>query len=220
MFEKYMQLTWNDGIQFLEGVGVTLGVTLVSLLFGTIIGILLGLVRCSKNKTISALPLIIIEPLRNSPLVVQLFLVYYGLPIAARIVLDPFTAATITLSLNTAAFFAVLVHNSIIAIPQMQWQAGLALGHDQKSVFIHIISRQALRLLIPQAITLYIGQLQCSSLVALISLKDLTRIGEMITLRTMMPFVVWGIVFVLYYIISFPLSKLASNLEKRVGFSY
>jgi len=215
-----MRLTWNDGIQFLRAIGVTLSVTLVSIALGTILGTIRGLVRCSRNRAVSALPLIFIEPLRNSPLVVQLFMIYYGLPMVTRIILEPYPAAIIALSLNTAAFFAVLVHNSVKAVPEMQWQAGYALGHDRASTFIHIIARQAIRLLVPQAITLYIGQLQCSSMVSLISLRDLTKTGELITLRTMMPFTVLGIVLVLYYVISAPLARLARKLEERVGFSY
>ena len=220
MYEQYMRLTWNDGIQLLRGVGVTLSVTLVSIILGTILGTILGLVRCSRNRAVSALPLIFIEPLRNSPLVVQLFMIYYGLPMVTRIILDAYPAAVIALSLNTAAFFAVLVHSSVKAVPEMQWQAGYALGHDRASTFINIIARQAVRILVPQAITLYLGQLQCSSMVALISLRDLTKVGEVITLRTMKPFTVFGIVFIIYYIISAPLARLARKLEKRVGFSY
>ena len=220
MFEQYMKLTWYDGLQLLRGIGVTLSVTLISIFLGTILGTVLGLVRCSRNKIISALPLIFIEPLRNSPLVVQLFMIFYGLPMVTRIMLNPYPAAIIALSLNTAAFFAVLVHNSVKAVPEMQWQAGFALGHDRASTFIHIIARQAVRLLVPQAITLYIGQLQCSSMVALINLRDLTRTGEAITLRTMMPFTVLGIVLVLYYVISAPLARLARKIEERVEFTY
>ena len=220
MFEQYMRLTWNDSFQFLRGIYVTLSVTLISITLGTLLGTVLGLIRCSRNRIISTLPLIFIEPLRNSPLVVQLFLVYYGLPMVTYIVLNPYPAAILTLSLNTAAFFAVLVHNSVKAVPLMQWEAGYALGHDRMSTFIHIIMRQAVRLLVPQAVTLYISQLQCSSMVALIGLLDLTKTGEQITLRTMKPFIVLGIVFVLYYIISAPLARLAKKLEKRVGFSY
>jgi len=220
MFEQYMKLTWYDGLQLLRGIGVTLSVTLISITLGTILGTMLGLVRCSRNKIVSALPLIFIEPLRNSPLVVQLFMIFYGLPMVTRIMLNPYPAAIIALSLNTAAFFAVLVHNSVKAVPEMQWQAGFALGHDRASTFIHIIARQAVRLLVPQAITLYIGQLQCSSMVALINLRDLTRTGEAITLRTMMPFTVLGIVLVLYYVISAPLARLARKIEERVEFTY
>lgn len=217
---QYSGFAVNDLYLFLQAAGVTLKVTLLSLLLGTLLGIVLGIIRCSKNKLVRFLPLIVMEPLRNSPMVVQLFIVYYGLPVVAGILLDPFPAAVITLSLNTAAFFAVLVHNSITAIPQAQWEAGYALGHGKASTCIHIIARQALRLLIPQAITLYIGQLQCSSIISLISMKDICRTGLLISVRTMQPFLVWGIVFALYYIVSFPLARLASYLEKRVNYSY
>ncbi|MDP4108489.1 MAG: amino acid ABC transporter permease [Bacillota bacterium] len=219
-FEKYRSLRLLDSLQFLRGIGVTLEVTLLSIAIGTFIGIILGIIRCSKNKAVSSLPLIYIEPLRNSPLVTQLFLVYYGIPMITNWMPSAFTCAVLTLSLNTGAFFAVLVNNSIKAIPQGQWEAGYALGHGKTSVFIHFIVPQAFRLLIPQAVTLYIGQLQCSSYVALISLIDLTKTGETISLRTMMPFVCWGIVFALYFIISFPLSKLAQYLEKKNEFAY
>ena len=121
--------------------------------------------------------------------------------------------------MNTAAFFAVLVHTSVKAIPKGQWEAGFALGHPKFSVFKNIIIKQVIRLLTPQAITLYIGQLQCSSLVALINLADITKVGDVITARTFKPFLVWGIVFVLYFIVSFPLSKLSQKLEKKLSFS-
>ena len=166
------------------------------------------------------MPLIVIEPLRNSPLVTQLFLIFYGLPMIGGIMLDPFPAAILALSLNTAAFMAVLVHNSVSAIPEGQWEAGLALGHSRTSTFISVISRQALRLLVPQAITLYISQLQCSSLVALIGIMDLTKLGQNLALRTLKPFLIYGIVFLIYYVISSPLSRLAKSLEKKLSFHY
>ena len=219
-FYDYANLTGNDAMQFLRAAGVTLYITIVSLLIGSILGIALGIVRCSKNKAVSALPLILIEPLRNSPLVTQLFLIYYGLPMVSSIMLDPYPAAILAISLNTAAFMAVRVHNSISAIPPGQREAGLAFGHSSASTFIHVIARQAFRLLIPQAITLYISQLQCSSLVALIGIMDLTKLGQNLALRTLKPFMIYGIVFLIYYILSSPLSKLAKDLEKKLSFNY
>lgn len=217
---QYSQLSTGDIGSFVQACLVTLSVTLLSLVLGTVLGTILGIIRCSKNKVVSALPLILIEPLRNSPLVVQLFLVYYGLPVVARIILNAYPAAVIALSLNTAAFFAVLVHNSIKAVPNAMWEAGYALGHSKVSTFIHIIARQAIRLLIPQAITLYIGQLQCSSIVSLISMKDICRMGQIVSVRTMQPFLVWGIVFALYYVVSFPLARLAEHLAKSIDYTY
>ena len=216
----YANLTGNDAMQFLRAARVTLYITFMSLLIGTIVGVILGLIRCSRNKVVSVLPLVVIEPLRNSPLVTQLFLVFYGLPMIGGIMLDPFPAAILALSLNTAAFMAVLVHNSVSAIPEGQWEAGMALGHSRISTFINVISRQALRLLVPQAITLYISQLQCSSLVALIGIMDLTKLGQNLALRTLKPFLIYGIVFLIYYVISSPLSRLAKSLEKKLSFHY
>ncbi|GKH34078.1 amino acid ABC transporter permease [Hungatella hathewayi] len=219
-FYDYANLTGNDAMQFLRAARVTLYITFMSLLIGTIVGVILGLIRCSRNKVVSVLPLVVIEPLRNSPLVTQLFLVFYGLPMIGGIMLDPFPAAILALSLNTAAFMAVLVHNSVSAIPEGQWEAGMALGHSRISTFINVISRQALRLLVPQAITLYISQLQCSSLVALIGIMDLTKLGQNLALRTLKPFLIYGIVFLIYYVISSPLSRLAKSLEKKLSFHY
>jgi His/Glu/Gln/Arg/opine family amino acid ABC transporter permease subunit len=220
MFERFLKLTPNDAFFFLRATGVTLGITLISITIGTVLGILFGIIRCSKIKLVSALPLIYIEPFRNSPLVVQLFLIYFGLPVVSNIIFSDVTAAIITLSLNTGAFFAVLVHNSIKSIPNAQWEAGYALGHSKLSVFIHIITPQSLRLLLPMAITLYINQLQCSSMVSLISMIDLCRTGQILSLRTFRPFLIWGIVFAIYFAISFPLAKLAHRIEKRIDFAY
>ncbi|MDD3790798.1 MAG: amino acid ABC transporter permease [Sphaerochaetaceae bacterium] len=220
MFEQYLKLTYYDIFFFLKAIWVTLWITLVSIAIGTIIGLVMGFIRNSKNKIISAIPLIYIEPLRNSPLITQLFLIYYGLPVVANIVLTAEASAIIALSLNTGAFFSVLVHNSLKAIPKMQWEAGFALGHDGVSNFRHIIAPQFIRLIIPSAITLYINQLQVSSFVSLISLIDLTKAGHILTLRTMNPFLIYGIVFVLYFVISYPLSKMAKSLEKKIAFTY
>ncbi|NLF29178.1 MAG: amino acid ABC transporter permease, partial [Clostridiales bacterium] len=211
-YSAYALFKWSDMRMILNATLLTIRVTLLSLAIGTALGLILGLIRCAKNRGLASLPLIIMEPLRNSPLIVQLFLVYYGLP-SVGIRFDAYTAAILTLSLNTAAFFAVLVQSSIQSIPRAQWEAGYALGHNKVSVYIRVIAMQAFRLLIPQAITLYISQLQCSSLVSLVSLMDLTKAGQIVAQKTLLPFLVFGIVAALYYIISFPLARLSEYLE-------
>ena len=218
-YSAYALFKWSDMRMILNATLLTIRVTLLSLAIGTALGLILGLIRCAKNRGLASLPLIIMEPLRNSPLIVQLFLVYYGLP-SVGIRFDAYTAAILTLSLNTAAFFAVLVQSSIQSIPRAQWEAGYALGHNKVSVYVRVIAMQAFRLLIPQAITLYISQLQCSSLVSLVSLMDLTKAGQIVAQKTLLPFLVFGIVAALYYIISFPLARLSEYLERRTGFNY
>lgn len=217
-FASYARFQWSDMVLIFKSAGLTLQVTLLSLALGTLAGIALGLVRCSKNRVLKTLPLFVMEPLRNSPLIVQLFLVYYGLP-SLGLNIKAMPAALITLSLNTAAFFAVLVHSSIIAIPAAQWEAGYALGFNKFQIYLNIIARQAVRLLIPQAITLYISQLQCSSLVSFVSLKDLTKAGQIVAQKTLLPFLIYAIVAAIYFALSYPLARLARYLEKRIGFT-
>ena len=217
-FASYARFKWSDMRMILKAAGLTLRVTLISLAIGTFLGLILGLIRCSKNRTINKLPLIIMEPLRNSPLIVQLFLVFFGLP-SVGIRMNAWTASILTLSLNTAAFFAVLVHSSITALPKAQWEAGYALGFNTFQIYVNIIAKQAIRLLIPQAITLYISPLQCSSLVSFVSLMDLSKAGQQVAQKTMLPFLIYGIVAGLYFVISFPLARFAKYLEKRTGFT-
>lgn len=216
-FAEQMKLTANDMWQFVDAVGVTLFITIVSLFFGTVIGVILGIMRCSQNKLVRFAPLIVIEPLRNSPLVVQLFLVYYGIPMLFHVILHDYFSAILTLSLNTAAFMAVNVQSAILSVPKGQWEAGLALGHSHTSTYIHVIARQAIRVLLPQAITLYINQLMCSSLVSLLGIMDLARLGRFLTARTLRPFLIYGIVALLYFVISYPLSRLAKRMEQRLA---
>jgi len=215
--DAYTQLTPNDLLQLLQSVWVTLYVTVIALAIGTILGILLGISRCSKNKILKYAPLIIIEPLRNSPLIVQLFLVYFGVPVLTGQVLPLYPAAIGTLALNTAAFMAVQVQTSILSIPRGQWEASLALGHSYASTYINVIAQQAIRILLPQAITLYISQLMCSSLVSLLGVMDLSRLAKFTATRTMQPFLIYGIISAVYFALAYPFTKLAKSLEKRIS---
>lgn len=219
MVGAYAAFTLNDLWTLIKSAGTTLWITLVSITIGTIIGIALGLILSSKNNFLNKLPHIFIQPLRNSPLITQIFLVYFGLPAISKLSPSSTVCAITALSLNTSAFFAIILNTSIRAIPKSQWEAGMALGHSKMQTFTRIVMSQVVRLLIPQAILLYIGQLQCSSFVALISIRELTRTGETIAIRTFQPFLVYGIVFAIYFLISFPISKFARRLEKKVSYN-
>lgn len=219
MIGAFSKFTINDLWTLIRSAGTTLWVTLISITIGTIIGTALGLVLSGKNRFWNKIPNILIQPLRNSPLITQIFLVYFGIPTISRFTPSAVACAIVALSLNTAAFFAVILNTSIRAIPAAQWEAGMALGHSKTQTFVRIIAPQAIRLLIPQAILLYIGQLQCSSFIALISIRELTRTGETIAQRTFQPFLVWGIVFAIYFLISFPISRFARRLEKKVSYN-
>jgi His/Glu/Gln/Arg/opine family amino acid ABC transporter permease subunit len=206
----------NDIYFLIEGVGNTAFVAVISIFFGTLIGTIVGMIRSSKNQMLSILPLIYIEPFRNTPLLIQLFFVVYGIPMITGINFDNYTSAILVFSLNTGAFIAVLTHASILSVSSGQWEASFALGHGKISTFKEVIFKQAFRVFLPSSINLYVGQIQMSALIGLINIKDLTKVGDILTVRTWQPFLVWAIVMGVYFLISYPLTRYARTLEKRL----
>jgi ABC-type amino acid transport system permease subunit len=195
---QYTALTWNDALLLLQGLGVTLGVWSASMALGIALGFVLALVRRQRIPVLSALVVIYVETFRNSPL------------------LDPRPAALLTLTVNTSAFITVIVVAALDAVPKGQWEASTAFGFGYWGQLREVILPQAVRTMIPPAITLAVGQLQVSSLVALINVMDLTKVGSILNIRTLEPFLIWPIVGLFYFAVSKPLSLLGEATERRL----
>jgi His/Glu/Gln/Arg/opine family amino acid ABC transporter permease subunit len=216
--KEAMELSAKDWLFILAAARTTLIATASSLLLGSVLGFFLGLISTFRIPVVNKLPYLLIEPLRNSPLVVQLFLLYYGVSMLTKINFTAWQAAIITLGCNTAAFIAVVVRSSIEAIPPHQWESAYALGHSYASAFVHVIFGQAFRIFIPPALNIYISQLHTSSLLSFIGFMEITHAGQVLTIRTLRPFMIWTVVLLMYFSISYPMSLLARNLEKRFAF--
>jgi glutamine transport system permease protein len=209
-------LTPSDALLLLQGLGMTLFIFIVTFAIGSVAGLGLGLVRQARVPVASQLALVYVELFRNSPLLVQLFLVYFGLPISFGLRLSPLTAGLITLSVNTAAFMAVIVQSAVDEVPRGQWESARAFGLGYRRSMIHVILPQAVQAMLPPAVSLAVSQLQVSSLVSVIGVLELTRVGANLNLRTLQPFLVWPIVGLGYFIVSKPLSMLADRAEARL----
>jgi His/Glu/Gln/Arg/opine family amino acid ABC transporter permease subunit len=212
---RYTAFTLHDGVLLLQGLGWTLAVFAVSMVCGALIGALGGLIRHARLRGLSPLVGLYVEIFRNSPVLVQLFLVFYGLPVVAQVRLSPLTAAVLTLSVNTGAFMTVIVRAALEAVPGGQLQAGMALGLRYGQLMRLIVLPQAIRLIIPATISLAVGQLQVTSLVSLINVVDLTKAGSILNLRTLRPFAVWPVVAALYFALTKPLALLGERAERR-----
>lgn len=213
---QHTALTFNDALLLLEGLGVTLGVWSASMAMGIALGFVLALVRRQRIPVLSALVLVYVETFRNSPLLVQLFLVFFGLPMVLGFGFKPVPAALLTLTVNTSAFITVIVVAALDAVPKGQWEASSAYGFGYWGQLRDVILPQAVRTMIPPTITLAVGQLQVSSLVALINVMDLTKVGSILNIRTLEPFLVWPIVGLFYFAVSKPLSLLGAMAERRL----
>lgn len=171
-------LTGSDALLLLHGLGMTLFIFVTSLVAGSVAGLLLGLVRQARVPVLAQVALVFVELFRNSPLLVQLFLIYFGLPISFGIRLSPLVAGLLALTVNTAAFMAVIVQSAVDEIPRGQWEASRAFGLGYWQAMRNIILPQAVQTILPPAVSLAVSQLQVSSLVSVIGVLELTRVGS------------------------------------------
>lgn len=213
---QYTALTLADLVLLFRGLGVTLLVFALSMAIGTVLGFALALVRHARVPALWPAVVAYVETFRNSPLLVQLFLVYFGLPMVSDLRLAPLPAAVLTMSVNTSAFMCVIIVAALDAVPKGQWEAARSSGLGYAGTLRWVALPQAVRVMIPPTIVLAVGQLQVSSLVSIIGVVDLAKAGSILNVRTLEPFLIWPIVAAFYFAVSKPLSVLADLAERRL----
>ena len=213
---RFTEFTPFDAWLLLQGLGVTLGLFLVTSLIGAFVGILWGVVRFYRVPVLTQVITFVSEILKNSPVLVQLFLVFFGFPAFFHLNVTPVDAAIITLSANTAAFVYVIAVSSIESIGRDQIEAARVFGLTRWQVLRHVIAPQAMAFAIGPLTALLVNQLQVTSLISVIGVVDLTKIGNILNLRTLQPFIVWTVVGVLYYLAAKLLAFLGTRLENRL----
>lgn len=209
----------NNFSRLLEGLGVTIGVSLIAVFISIIFGILFGIVMTSKYTVVRFLCRIYLEFIRIMPQLVLLFLVYFGLARSFNINLSGITASVIVFSLWGIAEMGDLVRGSITSIPKHQFESGKALGLTQGQLYYYIIIPQTLRRLLPQAINLVTRMIKTTSLIVLIGVVEVVKTGQQIieAARLTVPSAalwVYGVILILYFIVCYPISKLSNYLEQ------
>ncbi|MBT6466377.1 MAG: amino acid ABC transporter permease [Kordiimonadaceae bacterium] len=199
----------------IEGLGVSVWIFLVSTIIGLLLGCFIGLVRFYRIPILAQVLMVLSEFLKNSPVLVQLFLVYFGIPALFAIDISPFQAAVITLSGNTASFVAIIVISSIEAIDKRQLDAARSFAFSEVQIMKYVIFPQSLSLAMPLLVSLAINQLQVTSLISVIGVVDITRVGDIINQRTFEPFIVWPIIGLTYFILAKVIATVGSLLEEK-----
>jgi len=198
----------------LHGLGVTLELTGWSLSLTVAFGLAAALLRRSASWTGHALARVYVEIVRNTPMLVQLYLVYFVL--APILDMDRFAAAVLALALFEGAFAAEIFRAGIEAIPRGQWEAGRALGLSSYAIYRRVILPQAIRLVLPPLTGLAVSLIKHSALVSVIAVADLTTEGRNLIADTFMTFELWFTVAALYLALTTGLSMLAGWLERRL----
>lgn len=198
----------------LQGLGVTLELTGWSLLLTVAFGLAAALLQRSTSWAGHAVARVYVEIVRNTPLLVQLYLVYFIL--APILDVDRFVAAVLALAIFEGAFAAEIFRAGIEAIPRGQWEGGRALGLAPYAVYRCVILPQAIRLVLPPLTGLAISLIKHSSIVSVIAVADLTTEGRNLITDTFMTFELWFTVAALYLAVTTSLSLLVSWLEHRL----
>ena len=207
-------------LRLLEGLWVTLRISLISVAISIPLGILFGMFMTLKNPFSKAISRVYLECIRIMPQLVLLFIAYFGVTRAFGWNLSADVSAVIVFTLWGAAEMGDLVRGALISIPQHQYDSAAALGMTKTQTFSYIIVPQTLRRLIPLTINLTTRMIKTTSLVVLIGMTEVLKVGKQIidANRFQYPTAalwVYGVIFVLYFLACWPISMLAKKLEKR-----
>ena len=213
---RFTQFTPYDLVLLAQGLGVTIGLFLLTSLIGVLVGTVWGVIRYYRVPGLMQLVTFVAELLKNSPVLVQLFLVFFGFPAFFHLNLGPVQAAVITLSANTAAFVYVIVVSAIESIGRDQIESARVFGLSRWQVLRHVIAPQAAAFSIGPLTALLVNQLQVTSLISVIGVMDLAKIGATLNLRTLKPFVVWSVVGLFYYLTAKLVAGLGTRIETRL----
>lgn len=193
----------------LDGLVLTLQLSLGTIFLGFVIGILVAAVLVYSRPWAQTMARVYVEAIRNTPLIVQLFLIFFGLP-SLGLRLDVITASVIALTINLGAYTAEIVRAGIESIPKSQTEAGISLGLTGPQVFRHVILVPALKNVYPSLTSQFVLMMLATSVVSQISAAELFHAGSIIQSRTFRDFEVYTIVAILY---------LCLSLLMRGGFS-
>lgn len=197
-----------------EGALATVEVSIAAFLLAMLIAYAVGIARTSGIPRWLELPLIAyLELWRGTPLLVQLFLIYYGLP-SIGIVLDSWTAAVLGLALNSGAYMSEIVRSSILSVDKGQREAAQALGYGRFQTLVHVVLPQAARVSIPPLTNSLASLLKESSLVSILAITELTRTGNIIYSRTMAPFEIYLTIALIYLIMTAVVTLVSRRLER------
>lgn len=214
-----MQIDWEiirESIPLLaEGLIVTLQVSAASAVLGAVLGVAFGLASLSRSRPVRWLVAAYVDFIRGTPLLIQIFLVFFALPMVG-IRFDEFWAGVVALSLNAAAFVAEVVRGGVGSIERGQTEAAMSIGMRHRHVLVYILLPQAYRQMIPPLTNELISLVKNSSLLSVISVYELTRAGQAIISVHFVPFEIYTLLALYYYVLIKGLSWLSVRLEQRL----
>lgn len=192
----------------------TLALSAIAFVGGSALGLIIALSRTSESKVARGAAMVFIQIFQGTPLLLQLFLIFFGAPVLG-LDINPWVAAGAALVLNSAAFLGEIWRGCIEAIPRGQWEAAQALNLNYLSRMRFVVLPQAFKIALPPTVGYVVQIIKGTSLAAIIGFAEITRAGQIINNATFQPLHVFSTVAALYFVICWPLSLLAAHMERK-----
>jgi cystine transport system permease protein len=210
------ELLWSSLGPLLSGaITGTIPLALASFGLGLILALVVALMRLSRNRVVSSIARIYVSVIRGTPLLVQLFVIFYGLP-SVGITISPWPSAIIAFSLNVGGYAAEVIRAAILSVPKGQWEAGHTIGMSRRQTLVRIILPQATRVSVPPLSNTFISLVKDTSLASLILVTELFRQAQQIAAFSQEFMLLYLEAAVIYWVICLILASGQSALEKRL----
>src|SRR5690625_89784 len=200
----------------INAAGMTITLAVISIIFALIIGFFTALARISKIKILRIIATIYVSMFRGTPLLVQIFVIYYGLP-QIDIELGPISSGILALTLNAGSYLSESFRASILAVDKGQMEAAVSMGMSYSQAMIRIILPQSIRIAIPTLSNTYIILIKDTSLVSVITVTELLQMSTLIIARTFEPLTIYLLAAAIYWIIITFFTIILDRLEKRTS---
>lgn len=208
------QFGFSEVLSILSGIESTILLSLIAFAGGGVFGIIIALLRTAESAPLRRFAAIYIDFFQGTPLLMQLFLVFYGLPVFG-LRLNPWFAVTIGFTLHASAFLGEIWRGGIQAVPQGQMEAARALGLSYRHRMVSVVAPQAIRLSLAPTVGFLVQLIKGTSLAAIIGFVELSRSAQIAASTTYKPLLAYGLAAIFYFVLCFPLSRLSARLQRR-----
>jgi His/Glu/Gln/Arg/opine family amino acid ABC transporter permease subunit len=214
---KFFEIVGSAMPSLLQGLLKTLEITAVSLVFATMIGLLLCMMQLSNSKVLGVIARIYVDCMRGLPVMVLSFFIYFGVAQALSIRISSDVASVMTLALNAGAYLSEIFRGGIQAVNIGQMEAARSLGLPYGRAMRKVILPQAIRIVIPSMVNQFIITLKDTSILSIIGMVELTQSGKLIIARNFKSFEIWLTVGVIYIVVITILSRVSRMIERRMA---
>ncbi len=215
----FREFGYDELLLLLQGAQWTVLLSLVAFAGGSVFGLLVAVMRVMPFRPFNWLAIAFIQIVQGTPLLGQLFIVFFGLSILGLDV-SPWVAAALSLTVFSAAFLGEIWRGCIQAVPKTQWEASTCLGMTSYQQYRYVVLPQAVRIAIPPTVGFMVQIVKNTSLASVIGFVELLRAGQMVNAATLEPFAVYLTIALIYFSLCMPLTVLSRIMERKINVAY